>query len=57
LSKLSVKEFFAKRKEIIKEIEKPTEKNVIFDVRYFDNIAPSRSEYIRVEIFKELNFP
>ena len=41
------KDFFGKREQIIQELEKLTEKNVIFGVRYFDSIAPERADYIK----------
>ena len=51
------KEFFAKRDEIVGEIGKLTEKNLIFGVRYFDNISPDRANYIKPEIYKEVPYP
>jgi hypothetical protein len=30
---------------------------VIFGVRYFDNIAPERADYIKPEIYKEVPYP
>ena len=30
---------------------------MIFGVRYFDNIAPERADYIKPEIYKEVPFP
>ena len=51
------KEFFDKRDDIIREIEKLNEKNAIFGVRYFDNLSPERSEYMKPEHCKEVRYP
>ena len=51
------KDFFEKRDLITKEIEKLAEKNIIFGVRYFNNLSPQRSEYIKPEIYKEVRYP
>lgn len=51
------KDFFTKRDQIVKEIEKLTERNVIFGVRYFDHISPDRADYIKPDNCKEVPYP
>lgn len=51
------KDFFSKRDEIVEEIGKLAERNLIFGVRYFDNISPDRANYIKPEIYKEVPYP
>ena len=51
------KTFFEKRNEIIKEVEKLSERKLIFGTRFFNNLSPQRSEYIKPEIYKEVKYP